>query len=298
LNSLQRMLEQTTHSGGDRRRWMEILVARRVDGLEKTLENLLTDRTVAADAVEALGALGAPESAETLIGTYSRLDPRARREAINTLVSRPGWVLSLLNAVQRGHIPKKEISASHLRQLRSMNPPDIQEKVARIWPGTTGSERNLYQKYRTLLSESNLQKTSVDRGRELYQLSCAPCHKLYGEGTSIGPELTGSDRHNLDYLLENILSPSGIVPEAYRVSNVNMKDDRSLSGMIISMDDQSVTLQTLTEKLTLPKTEIESIQHSELSMMPDGLLENLSDQQVLDLVKYLQSGGPSGGATE
>jgi putative heme-binding domain-containing protein len=138
-----------------------------------------------------------------------------------------------------------------------------------------------------------MKQADLQRGREVFQLACASCHKLYGEGGTIGPELTGSDRQNLDYLLDNILSPSSVVPEAYRVSNISLKDERVLSGIVLSRTEQNVALQTLTDNVSVPRAEIDSIQESELSMMPDGLLETLAEQQIIDLIGYLQSSSPA-----
>ena len=118
---------------------------------------------------------------------------------------------------------------------------------------------------------------------------CGQCHSLFGEGAKIGPDLTGSDRKNLDYLLDNIINPSAVVPETYRVTNLTLKDGRSLTGIILTQTDRALTLQTTSEKLTLQKSDIEDQQTSQLSMMPDGLLDTLSEQQVRDLIAYLSS---------
>jgi putative heme-binding domain-containing protein len=85
------------------------------------------------------------------------------------------------------------------------------------------------------------------------------------------------------------LNPSAVVPETYRVSNVTMKDDRVLSGIILNQTDRMVTIQTPSEKLTLEKSGIENIKPSQLSMMPDGLLNNLSEEQTANLFAYLMS---------
>jgi putative heme-binding domain-containing protein len=125
----------------------------------------------------------------------------------------------------------------------------------------------------------------------VFQQTCALCHTLFGEGAKIGPDITGSDRRNLDYLLENILNPSAVVPYDYRVWVVTTKDDRVLNGIILAQNAQSVTLQTVSEKVSLPRSEIESTRQSQLSMMPEGLLQALTDEQVANLIAYLMSPG-------
>jgi putative heme-binding domain-containing protein len=181
-----------------------------------------------------------------------------------------------------------------LRQLRGLNHSDVNAQLSRIWPQTEegGSKAQLFAKYKALLTDENLAKADLSRGRAVYAQSCGVCHKLYGEGADIGPELTGSDRKNLDYLLDNIVNPSGVVPEAYRVSLVNMRDDQVLTGILTAQSGQSITVQTVSDRLTLPRQDVDSIQESALSMMPDGILESLSEQQILDLVAYLRSSNP------
>ena len=112
---------------------------------------------------------------------------------------------------------------------------------------------------------------------------------LFGEGAKIGPDLTGSDRRNLDYLLDNTINPSAVVPDTYRISNITMKDERAVSGIVLNQTGQMLTIQTVSEKQTLQKSDIDTIKPSQLSMMPDGLLENLSESQVADLFAYLMS---------
>ena len=104
-------------------------------------------------------------------------------------------------------------------------------------------------------------------------------------------ELTGSDRHNLNYLLETILDPNAVIPNDYRAWTIDMKDGRSITAILKQQDDKSVTALTQNETLVLPRNEIASIQQSDLSMMPEGLLAPLSDQEVRDLLYYLSRPG-------
>jgi putative heme-binding domain-containing protein len=114
---------------------------------------------------------------------------------------------------------------------------------------------------------------------------------LFGAGGSIGPDLTGSGRHNLDYLLGNIVDPSAIVNKDYRMSVVRHADGRVLNGIVVSQDDARVVLQTATEKLTVLREEIDRIAPSTLSVMPDGILQPLRPDQVQSLIAYLMSPG-------
>ena len=127
------------------------------------------------------------------------------------------------------------------------------------------------------------------KGRALFGQHCATCHRLFGEGGQIGPELTGSQRANLDYVLENVLDPSAVVPADYQVTILQTKDGRVITGIIKTETDKVVSVQTQNELLQLPRNEIDERQKSPLSMMPEGLLATLKDEEVRDLVAYLAS---------
>lgn len=105
----------------------------------------------------------------------------------------------------------------------------------------------------------------------------------------VGPELTGAQRNNLDYLLENILNPSSVVGKEFRMIIVRTTDGRVLNGLVVSRDDQKLILQTATELLTIPSDEVEETKVTGKSAMPDGLLQNLSPEEVRDLIGYLMS---------
>ena len=110
---------------------------------------------------------------------------------------------------------------------------------------------------------------------------------MYGEGGKIGPDLTGSGRANLDYLLENIVDPSAVVSADYRMSLVTLEDGRALSGVIAGKDERTLTLRTLAETMTIDQKEVVKIDTSPLSMMPEGLLLAFPPEQVRDLIAYL-----------
>src|SRR5690606_22594916 len=129
------------------------------------------------------------------------------------------------------------------------------------------------------------------RGRALFQKTCATCHKLYGEGGQVGPDLTGSNRNNLGYLLENILDPNRAVPRQWTTTTILMKDGRVINGVVTRQTEQSWSVQTDKDVVTIPAGEIEQSQPTNLSLMPEGQLNTMSETEVRDLFGYLQSRG-------
>ena len=137
------------------------------------------------------------------------------------------------------------------------------------------------------LTPSSLAKANLKNGSLLYDQQCSGCHRLYGRGGLLGPDLTGSGRSNLDYLLENIVDPNGAVSADYRMNILKLKDGRILSGMIAGQDRNSVTLRMPESETVVSKTEIKKRETIENSIMPAGLLDNLKPEERRDLIAYL-----------
>ncbi len=279
-----------------RRRALHALVQTRAKDLFPLIQPLLENKELAPDAIRALAALGDPAAAGLLIKTYDQLpDDEAKMEAINALSSRESDAEALLRAVREKRLPRGAVGALAIRQLRAFHEPAIDEALVELWPEyrqITREKAAEIARFKQELSSAVIDRADLEHGRELFQQVCGVCHTLYGQGGQVGPDLTGADRHNLAYLLENIVDPSAIVPENYRVSVITLKDDRVITGIILSRGTRTMTIQTPTERLTVENDQVESVENSSFSMMPDGLLEALRPDQVRDLIGYLMSSGP------
>jgi putative heme-binding domain-containing protein len=213
-----------------------------------------------------------------------------RGAVIETLVSRPSFAIALLDEMAAGRIPRASVTAFHARQIRSFNNAALTERLGEVWGQLRDSpeeNRRLIAELTSKLTPTVLAVADKSAGRVVFSNACASCHTLYGRGGKVGPDLTGSGRDNLDYLLDNIVNPSAVVTADFRMSEVEMKDDRTLNGAIAAKTERTITLNTMTETLTLERTEINNIRESSLSLMPDGLLQGLSETQVRDLIAHL-----------
>jgi putative membrane-bound dehydrogenase-like protein len=279
-----------------RRRALQALVQSRAEDLLPLLEQLLREQDMAPDAVRAFAALGDPSTPEILLDAWRSLYwAPARMEVINTLASRPSFARALLEAIEKGTIRPQEVGPLQIRQLRNLPDPEVARRMARFWPEVnplSEEKRREFARYKEMLQPEKLAEASASRGRQVYSQACGSCHVLFGEGGQIGPDLTGSDRKNLDYLLDKILEPSAIVPEDYRVSVITLKDDRVITGILGAKTERTVAVKTPTETLTLERSAIDDIQQSDISLMPEGLLQGLSDAELRDLMAYLTSPGP------
>src|SRR5690606_28044006 len=109
----------------------------------------------------------------------------------------------------------------------------------------------------------------------IFAKTCASCHKLFGAGRNLGPDLTGSQRHSIDYLLENLVDPNAVVGGDFRMTVIVLDSGRVLNGLVRAEDGTTITLETATETVRVPVAEIEQRQRQSISFMPDNLLQKI-----------------------
>jgi putative heme-binding domain-containing protein len=222
---------------------------------------------------------------------YDGFSSLEKQEAVQTLSSRPVYGRLLANAIKNESIPRKDIPAYIAIQLRRV----VGNGFVEIWgpiDQLSGDKKADYQKYQRMITDKSIAKASPQKGKGVFQITCAPCHKMYGEGGDIGPDLTGSNRANTTYLLGNIIEPSGVIQDDYKLVVVTTRDGRTYSGNVIEENERQVTMRIVgQDQVKITKSDIQSREVTEKSMMPEGLLNNLSEDQVLDLVAFLKTNG-------
>ena len=152
---------------------------------------------------------------------------------------------------------------------------------------TSEEKRRRIRALKDSLQPTVLAAADLSQGRVVYERACGRCHRLFGAGESFGPDLTGGQRTNIDYLLENMVDPSGMVSRDYRMSIVTLADGRVLTGLVTARDDRTLTLVTPTERHVVAVEEVAGVKVAEQSSMPEGLLDQLPADDVRDLVGYL-----------
>jgi putative membrane-bound dehydrogenase-like protein len=275
-----------------RQQALETLIEARPDDLRSVCESVLNVRVLNGTAVKGLALFDDPEIGTLLSRNYNRFHPDDRPGVLETLIARPVFAHGLLDSIAdgRSRIPVSDITAVHARQIRSLDDESLTKKLAKVWGElreTPAERKALMAELREQLTPDVREDADLSAGRVLFNKSCANCHRLYGAGKPIGPDLTGSQRSNLDYLLENLIDPSAVVGKDYRMSIVVTRDGRVLNGLVVKQDDKTLVLQTHTEQVTIPVADVEQQKKTTLSPMPDGLLEKLSQKQLRDLFGYL-----------
>lgn len=219
-----------------------------------------------------------------------RAEPEVRSAALELLVSRPAWALELLTAVDRKRIAPRDIPMQRVHRMQLFADDTIDKLLFKYWPDLDVDSANQLQQQTAAIVET-LQSGTGDagRGEQVFQKSCGTCHKLYGKGGDIGPDLTGYDRSNTEYMLLQTLTPSASIREGYVNYMVQTTDGRTLTGVITDRSGGAVTLKSLDgQQRLLPQHQVKEIRPLDRSIMPKGLLKRLSKQELRDLFAYLQ----------
>lgn len=254
------------------------------------VKKLLREPAMRRVALRSLAAYNRPEIPALVLKMYPQLKPAEKQDAVLTLASRPSWALQLLSAVEKKQIPTRDLSAFVVRQMTAFQNATLNERIRRVWGSVraTSAERKArLARYKSRLTAAVLKKADLSRGRLLFRKTCATCHRLYDEGKRIGPELTGAQRSNLDYLLENILDPNAVIGRDYRLTVLVTTSGRLITGIIREETDKTVQVQTANERIAVDKSDIEIRKQSPVSLMPEGQLDKLSPEEVRDLIAYL-----------
>jgi len=292
IQSLRRIAVDRSVVPKDRNRAVHSLVAKKATDVASLLVELVGDPDVRREAIRGLAEFDHADMPRLLIDNYAALDSETRQDALQTLASRVTWGASLMQAVESDQIPRKDVSAFTARQLRSLGDRQLSERIAKIWGEmrtTSADKAQLITKYRKLLTQESIKKANLSTGRALFQKNCANCHRLFGQGGTIGPEITGAQRTNVEYMLENLIDPSASVAKDFQMELFQTEAGRVITGLVVDETEVALTIQTANERLVLPKSEIEERSLSKVSMMPDGLLQTFTNEQVRDLIGYLAS---------
>jgi putative membrane-bound dehydrogenase-like protein len=267
------------------------LIDAKPDDLRALCESLLEDKAVNAIAVRGLALFEEPAIAQKLVKQYRKFAPADRAAVLDVLVSRPSFAAALLSQLgDNKSVPRADLTAFHARQIRGFNDAALTKQLTEAWGelrDSSAEKHELIRKLKAQLTPETLAKANLSTGRVMFTALCGSCHTMYGEGGKVGPDLTGSGRANLDYLLENIVDPSAVVSADYRMTILSLKDGRVLSGMIQQQTAQTLTIRQLTSDVTVDKSEITKQESPPVSMMPEGLMLALPDEAKRDLIGYL-----------
>ncbi len=293
LDEARRLAADRAQPAEKRRAALQAVIDNRPDDLRAFCEQQLADRAVNVVAAHGLAGFDDAQIAELLVARYrDGFAPEAHPEVISVLVSRLSFARVLVAAVASGAVPRADLTPFHARQINGLHDQALSRRLAEAWGVSRESSGDLLKQialWKSRMTPAVLATADARKGRQVFAATCSVCHRLFGEGASIGPDLTGAGRDSIDYLIENIVDPSAIVAADYRLAVVSLKDGRVLTGLLSARTERTVTVQTMTERMTLERADIGGIEESATSLMPEGLFQALGEGQVRDLLAYLMS---------
>ena len=241
-------------------------------------------------AIRSLAGYGDPQTAPAIIASYSTMSAEEKRAALNTLAARLETAKELIVAIDSGKIPRKDVGASLARLIQALQQPEFDEWLVKNFgtlnPSSAEREAEI-EKYKKFLGTDAILQADAKNGRAIYERTCSACHEIFGEGGHIGPELPGNFT-DIDYLLGNILAPNAEIGRDFQQTFVTTKSGNLVAGVVVNENAKSLTLKTLGESVTIAVDDIAKRELSPLSMMPEGLLAPLQEQEVRDLFLFLR----------
>ncbi len=275
---------------------LKLLCGFKAPGAEKLCFEIIDGKNkeeLTREAIRGLGAFSSIENAKGLIERWAKFDVAARVDTLDVLCSRADYASALLDACTANTIARAEIGAAAVRRMRQLNDEALNKKIETAWGRVRDRApdeiKTQIAKYRAIVNEGT---GDAKAGAKIFETTCMPCHSIFGKGNHVGPELTGSGRKDINYLLENIIDPNAVVGAPYYVWSIKKKDGLTLTGIIAEQDDKTVTIKSENDKKeVLQREDISKMTDQQKSMMPEGLPDTLKPQEFRDLIKFLQGDG-------
>jgi putative heme-binding domain-containing protein len=288
-----------TASESDRRAMLELIgELKDREFLDRLLELTRCDPSlpIRLMALSVLGRFDDERVAATMLAVYPAQVEAWRSRAREVLLSRTSWTRDYLAAIDRGEVPAKDLSLDEMARFATLRDPSLTNLVRKHWGlsrGPTSEER--LAEIRRLNNDLRAAPGDAERGRLLFRERCAICHRLGALGETIGPDLTFANRQDRDFLLTSLVDPAGVVRKEYQLYNLETRDGRVLSGLIVEQTPDAITLADAKgERTRIARTEIGELKESDASLMPESLYKELRPDQLRDLFQFLQSERPEG----
>ncbi len=185
--------------------------------------------------------------------------------------------------------PADSLNVNQIRRLASFPDEELQASVRKQW-GKIRMDRDptrekVIEDVRRLLST---RPGDPVRGEIVFGKTCGQCHKIYGKGYDIGPDLTNSGRGSLEQLLSNVFDPSLVIGEAYQAKIVETVDGLVVTGLLVEDSPQRIVLKGQGGKVTtIPRADVDEFSSTKLSLMPEDLEKQYKEDELIDLFAFL-----------
>lgn len=285
-----RLVNNSSASINDRTKAVQALRQIKNDQARNALLQLAATKApepLLIETVRGLGEIGGDNVADELLKNWSSYNSNVKRSVAEVLTSRPRWTMSLLGAIEAKKVSATEMPATVVRTLAQNKDEAIRNRatkaIGRIREADADKLKVIAEKRKIVLNG----KVDLAAGREVARRTCFTCHKMYGEGAEVGPDLTGVGRHNLDALLANIIDPNQIIGNGYENVEIETRDGRVVQGRLVENTDTRVKLLAAGPKEdTVARADIENLRVSTVSVMPEGL-EQMPDEDFRNMIWYI-----------
>jgi len=244
---------------------------------------------VRRSAVQTIGRLGTRDASQTLLKRLPDLSPDVQPAAIEALTDREDSAIQLLELVRDKKITSSLINANQAQKMLSMKSEPLAELVSKHW-GVVRTERDPARVDFISKMRNELRTNHGDpvAGRAVFKKVCGQCHKIYGEGAEVGPDITRNGRASFEQLLSNVFDPSLVIGASYQALTVVTKEGRVVSGLPVEDSPQRIVLKVQGDKQEIiARSDVELIVPSKLSLMPEGLEKQIPPQEMHDLFAFI-----------
>jgi putative heme-binding domain-containing protein len=230
----------------------------------------------------------ADDAAGLMIAKWSALTPPARAAAVNVMLRRVPWTAALLKGIEQRKLARNDLTASDWQTLKSHRDREIAALARKLDTTQTNPDR---VKVIEAMLPALAVKGDVAMGQKLYVARCAQCHAFNGAGGKLGPELSGIGVRDTKEILAEIIDPNRSVEANYRAWEVETKSRNHYSGRLDAETQTTVELLDATgQRHVIERKDIRSMNVSNLSVMPVGLIDTLNHHEVSSLLEYLKTG--------
>ncbi|HEV8606477.1 MAG TPA: c-type cytochrome [Tepidisphaeraceae bacterium] len=294
MEAMKKTVRDKTVAVELRRKALGDLIEAKQKDLAPLLQELIADGDLRGQAMRGLARFEDVRTPAVIFQHYKDFSAAEKLDALNTLASQDAYARELLARLEDKTIPARDVSPATVRQLSELKDEKIDQWIAKSWGSVKSSPEDKLRemaRIREIVNAAKPEQVSAGRGRLIFTKTCAQCHTLFGDGGKVGPDLTGSGRGDVEYILTNVVDPNAVVGKDYQVWLIRTKKKRLISGIISREDENAITVLSETETIVLPRSEIERMKQADVSMMPEGLLSGLEKGDLLDLIAYLRSPG-------
>ncbi|MBX9624872.1 MAG: c-type cytochrome, partial [Gemmataceae bacterium] len=251
-----------------------------------------TPPTVAAGVFEALTASKSKTVGRAVVAKLKDLPSLARPAALRLVLAKPDSAAAFLDAVEKGALRFDLLALDQKTALASNPDAAVAERAKRLLAlggGLPNADRQkVIEEFTPLLKKDG----DAAGGKKVYAAQCAKCHVYAGEGTAIGPDLTGMAVHPKEELLIHILDPSRSVEGNYKAYRAVTADGRTIIGLLASESKTAVELVDAEGKRhPLQRDDLESLKETDKSLMPEGFEKQVKPEEVVDLLAFLTQKG-------